>query len=175
MKIWQFLSPIVGLSTFASVLSIAVAKVPPAIAQYFPPTVPTVQPLPMIYPLDGVWKLQWRIKGHSFDGILNMAGNSGIMTVNVRYPNGQTDIVQERMLLQSAGDGFILSGQNPVYVGTNVPISSYSPDTFLIERSRDLEGWSAKICDSTERCSRANMQYISPASPVAVPIIPQLP
>lgn len=143
-------------STFVSVIGIAATKVPNATAQYAPPTVS---------PLNGTWKLQWRMNRNSLDGILTMSGNTGTMTLNVRYPNGQIDVVQQNMLLQSTTNGFILSGQNPVYAGTNMPIESYIPDSFLIQPASDLESWSVKSCDRTERCSRVNMRYVGSASP----------
>ncbi len=116
-------------STFISVLGIA-AALPIAMAQSFPPSGFSAYPAPTISPLDGIWKLQWRMNGKSFDGLLTLTGNSGTMTVNVRYSNGQSDVVQQRIVVQSSDNQFILSGQNPVYAGTNMPISSYIPDTF---------------------------------------------
>lgn len=155
-------------STFLSVIGIAGAM-PIAIAQSFPPSGFSAYPASTISPLDGIWKLQWRMNGKSFDGLLTLTGNSGTMTVNVRYSNGQNDVVQQRMVVQSSGDQFILSGQNPVYAGTNMPIVSYITDTFLIEQAGNLEGWGAKSCDSTERCSRVKIRYVDPAYPASAP------
>ncbi|MBD2535603.1 hypothetical protein H6G97_41995 [Nostoc flagelliforme FACHB-838] len=159
-------------STFIPTFCIATA-VPIAIAQSFPPSgFPSHSPL-KISPLDGIWKLQWQMNGYSLDGLLTLAGSYGTMTVNVRYSNSHIDIVQQTMVVKSAGDRFIIFGQNPVYSGTNIPIVSYIPDTFLIEQASNLEGWNAKSCDSTERCSQVRMQYVSPAYPEYVPnIIP---
>ncbi|WP_335140778.1 hypothetical protein [Nostoc sp.] len=161
-------------STFLSVIGIKAAMpiaIPTAVnyAQSLPPSGFSAYPASKISPLDGIWKLQWRMNGKSFDGLLTLTGNSGTMTVNVRYSNGQNDVVQQKMVVQSSGDQFILSGQNPVYAGTNMPIVSYITDTFLIEQASNLEGWRAKSCDSTERCSRVTMRYVDPAYPVSVP------
>ncbi|WP_335198804.1 hypothetical protein [Nostoc sp.] len=161
-------------STFLSVIDIAGAiaiPMPTAVnyAQSLPPSGFSTYPASTISPLNGIWKLQWRMNGKSFDGLLTLTGNSGTMTVNVRYSNGQNDVVQQRMVVHSSDDQFILSGQNPVYAGTNMPIVSYIPDTFLIEQSGNLEGWRAKSCDSTERCSQVTMQYVDPAYPASVP------
>ncbi|MDZ7951177.1 hypothetical protein [Nostoc sp. DedQUE09] len=160
--------------TFLSVIDIAGAMpipMPTAVnyAQSLPPSGFSPYPASKISPLDGIWKLQWRMNGKSFDGLLTLMGNSGTMTVNVRYSNGQNDVVQQRMVVQSSGDQFILSGQDPVYAGTNMPIVSYIADTFLIEQAANLEGWRARSCDSTERCSRVTMQYVDPAYPASVP------
>ncbi len=160
--------------TFLSVIDIAGAitiPMPTAVnyAQSLPSSGFSTYPASTISPLDGIWKLQWRMNGKSFDGLLNLTGNSGTMTVNVRYSNGQNDVVQQRMVVQSSGDQFILSGQNPVYAGTNMPIVSYITDTFLIEQADNLEGWKAKSCDSTERCSQVTIQYINPVYPASVP------
>jgi hypothetical protein len=147
-------------STFLSMIGIA-AALPIASAQSFPPSnFPSQSPV-TISPLDGIWKLQWQMNGYSLDGLLTLRGNDGIMTVNVRYPNNHIDIVQQTMVVQSAGDQFIIFGQNPVYPGTKLPIASYIPDTFFIEQARNLEGWSVRACDSTERCSQVKMQYIN--------------
>ncbi len=158
----------VCMSTFLPVIGIA-AVMPIALAQSLPPSGFSAYPASTISPLDGIWKFQWRMNGKSFDGLLTLTGNSGTMTVNVRYSNGQNDVVQQRMVVQSSGDQFILSGQNPVYAGTNMPIASYIPDTFLIEQAGNLEGWRAKSCDSTERCSRVTIRYVDPAYPASVP------
>ncbi|MUG91536.1 hypothetical protein F7734_03140 [Scytonema sp. UIC 10036] len=165
---WIRLGTTICTFTFVSVLGTA-GSLPMAIAQSFPPSSFSAYPPPTVFPIDGIWKLQWRTNGNSFDALLTVTGNSGTMTVNVRYSNGQSDVVQERIGLQANGNQIILSGQNAVYAGTNMPIASYIPNTFLIQPARNLEGWSAKSCNSTEQCSPVKMQYVGPVSPASVP------
>ncbi|MBK1986753.1 hypothetical protein A0J48_004215 [Sphaerospermopsis aphanizomenoides BCCUSP55] len=165
-KLLQF-GTTISTSTFIALLSMP-EIVPIAIAQSWPASNFPAYPSPIISPPNGIWKLQWRMNGNAFDGLLILTSNSGTMTVNVRYANGKSDIIQQRIIVQPSGNGLILSAQNPVYAGTNMPITSYIPNTFLIEQAHNLEGWNAKSCDSTDRCSQVKIRYVNSLYPNSV-------
>ena len=82
--------------------------------------------------LNGNWRLSWRYDGIPHNAWLHMDGNYGNMTVNAILPNGRRIVAQEAMRLIPDGNGFILSGSNPVYPGSWRRDYDYNPDSFRI-------------------------------------------
>ncbi|KAF3889535.1 MULTISPECIES: hypothetical protein [Nostocales] len=85
--------------------------------------------------LNGNWRLFWRFDGVPQNAWLHMNGNYGTMTVNAVLPNGRRIIARESMTLTPNGNGFILSGSQPVYPGTWTPNYNYNPDSFQIQEN----------------------------------------
>lgn len=148
----------------SSVLVATVANTPTATAQY-PPRYPgypnpgyPAYPGPRIQSLNGAWRVNWQVNGVSMTGRLYMQGDQGVLRLRMRDAYGNTQRIEETMVLRPREDGFSLRGSNPVFRGTNIPVPNYPPDRFRIRQTPS--GWAIRACSDGGTCVPASMQYM---------------
>lgn len=104
-------------------------------------------------PLYVCWSLTFSNTGIIHESILRMNGYDGVM-VTAYYDTtvNKTIYVQQTMKLRSSSQGILIQGSNPLYAGTTVRHSTYSPDSFLFQITPQGEN-RAITCDKKGDCS----------------------
>ena len=78
--------------------------------------------------LSGKWFIEWN---NSLDGaVLNINNRSSFLS-SIRY------VVEESVSAKPTENGFLLDSRNPVFRGFSIPMSSWTPDTFLVQLQTD--------------------------------------
>jgi hypothetical protein len=79
------------------------------------------------------YTVRWFWGNDSFEGVLSLKGNKGIMTVELSDTEGQNPSIQQTITLQDCSfGGTALIGNDPVDIKTQKP-SNYIPDHFFVK------------------------------------------
>jgi hypothetical protein len=106
-----------------------------------------------VSPLYGCWRLTYQAGGIVHQSTLWMNGYNGTMRTNYWSPfSSRAETVEQRMGLVSSASGLIIAGSNPVWAGTSVRATFYSPDHFLFAIQPNGR-YTAMTCDERLSCS----------------------
>ena len=106
---------------------------------------------------EGTSVLSWYVSQSPVRGVVQVNGQSGIVTITWTNENGEQVGVDEDLQLEQDANGIRYRGSNPRYSGTSTPYPEYQPDVFMIEPTQPGEWTYSRACD-VNGCNAVTVQ-----------------